>query len=80
MVRPREIDGKKDLRIRVSTAFYNFLKEVANQSGLTISEVCRSALEVWFMVMYMGKALDLKKEYENYIKANLRLSKNVKKG
>jgi hypothetical protein len=79
MPRPIEINGKKDLRIRVSTQFYEFLKEVARQSGLTISEVCRSALEVWFMVMYMGKALDLKKEYEEYIKANSRLGKNVKK-
>jgi len=79
MSRPIEINGKKDLRIRVSTQFYEFLKEVAKQSGMTISEVCRSALEVWFMVMYMGKALDLKKEYEKYIKANSRLGKNVKK-
>jgi hypothetical protein len=68
MPRPREIDGSKFIKIRVSSKFYNFIKEFSNNLGLPISEVCRSALIMSFEALFLGKLKNVDKEFREKYK------------
>jgi hypothetical protein len=68
MVRPREINGTRYIKIRVSNKFYNFIKEFSNNLGLPISEVCRSALIISFEALFLGKLKNVDKEFRERYK------------
>jgi len=55
MGRQREIDGSRWVKFRVNTKMYEFIKKVSDEMGVTISEMCRSALQLFFMGVVLGK-------------------------
>jgi len=63
MPRPKTVNGKKYLKIRVSEKFYNFLKRVSEETGFSISETCRSALEIFFMAYFTGRLKGIEDEF-----------------
>jgi len=68
MPRPRTIGGNKFVKFRVSEKFYTLIKELAERSGLTISETCRSALEIFFMGLVTGKFKHIEEEFNRLLK------------
>ena len=68
MARPREIDGTRYIKIRVSNKFYNFIKEFSSNLGLPISEVCRSALISFFQALFLGKMKNIESEFRERYK------------
>jgi len=63
MPRPKTISGTKFIKFRVSNKFYSFIQEIARRSGLTVSETCRSALLMFFMSLFLGKARNIEDEF-----------------
>ncbi|MEM5816009.1 MAG: hypothetical protein QXL14_03100 [Candidatus Aenigmatarchaeota archaeon] len=73
-MRTNNINGTKIIRFRISEAIYNFLKEIAEDTGMSISEVCRNLVFYTLLYTYITpnpKSLDyLKKQFYKMIKTN----------
>jgi hypothetical protein len=81
MPRPSTIDGKRYIKIRVSEKFYKFITELSKRFGMSTSELCRSALEISFMAMYVGKINSIEKQfYKRYFKPFQESMKRSRKG
>lgn len=55
MPRPRKINGSKWIKFRVNTKIHNFLHDVAKDSGITVSELCRNAVLYVFFGFLLGE-------------------------
>jgi hypothetical protein len=66
--RPKEINGGKYIKFRVSKKFYDFIKEFSQNIGLSVSETCRSALEISFEALFLGKLTNVDKEFKEKYK------------
>lgn len=63
MGRKKEIDGNKFIKFRVSSKMYNFIRRVSEEMGTSISETCRSALQLFFMGLALGKFKGIEDEF-----------------
>ncbi|MEM1543721.1 MAG: hypothetical protein QW795_03465 [Candidatus Bathyarchaeia archaeon] len=64
MVRPKsDIKQNKFIKIRVSEKFYDFIKEFSSRLGISVSECCRGALEIFFMAYYLGKVKEIDRAF-----------------
>jgi len=63
MGRKKEIDGNKFVKFRISSKMYELIKRVSEELGITISETCRSALELFFMGLFLGKFKGVEDEF-----------------
>lgn len=70
MGRKKEIDGNKFLKFRVSTKMYEFIKRVSQELGISISETCRSALQLFFMGVALGKFKGIEDEFWKRVREN----------
>ena len=72
MGRKKEINGNKFVKFRISSKMYELIKRVSEELGITISETCRSALELFFMGLFLGKFKGVEnefwKKYERYFR------------
>jgi len=84
MVRPKTIDGTRFIKIRVTNTFYEFIRKKSKELGIpSMSEFCRSALEIVCMGMYIGKDVKMgeieKKFWEKYGRGKSGIGKSEKK-
>jgi len=61
--RKKEIDGNKFIKFRVSSKMYYFIRDLSEELGITISETCRSALQLFFMGLALGKFKGIEDEF-----------------
>lgn len=82
-MRPKTIDGTRFIKIRVTSTFYEFIKKKSKEIGVpTISEFCRSALEIVCMGIYAGKNVkfgEVEKEFWKKYGRGRRIDKIEKK-
>ena len=55
MPRKREINGSAWIKFRTSKKIKAFLQDVANDSGITVSELCRNAVLYFFFGYLLGQ-------------------------
>ena len=71
MARPSRINGSKSIRFRVSNKMYDIMKSASNEMGMSISEICRSAINTYFMTLILNKTEQIKKEFMDYAKQRI---------
>jgi len=69
MPRPKEINGSAWVKFRTNKRVKSFLEEVAKDSGVTVSELCRGAVMDYFFARLLGgfkyPPLELRKRFFN---------------
>lgn len=64
MVRPKtDLVKDKFIKIRVSGKLYNFIKDFSQEMGISVSELCRTAIQNFFMALLLGKMKNVDKEF-----------------
>jgi len=62
MGRQKEIDGTRWIKFRVNEKMYEFIKKVSEEMGVTISETCRGAIQLFFMGIALGRFKGIENE------------------
>ena len=69
MARKKEINGNKFIKFRISKKMYELIKRTSEHLGISMSETCRSALELFFMGLFLGRLKNVESEfYKKYHK------------
>jgi hypothetical protein len=80
MVRPKTIDGTRFIKIRVTSKFYKLIQVIAERLGIpSISEFCRSSLEIVVMGLFLKKNTALGNVEKEFMKKYGRRLRNITK-
>lgn len=72
-MRPNNVNGTKVIKFRISENIYNLIKEIAEDTGLSISEVTRNMVLYTLLYTFITpnpKSLsEMRKEFEKILKS-----------